>query len=38
MSSQRDSERAALEAERRELAEEPEAELEELTQLLEARG
>ncbi|KOU18849.1 membrane protein [Streptomyces sp. WM6372] len=38
VSSQRDSERAALETERRELAEEPEAELAELTGLLEARG
>ncbi|MFE2481419.1 VIT1/CCC1 transporter family protein [Streptomyces sp. NPDC059389] len=38
VSSQRDSERAALETERRELAEEPEAELAELTELLEARG
>ncbi|MFJ3200634.1 VIT family protein [Streptomyces sp. NPDC086989] len=38
VSSQRDSERAALETERRELAEEPEAELAELTDLLEARG
>ncbi|GAA0276264.1 VIT family protein [Streptomyces polychromogenes] len=38
VSSQRDSERAALELERRELAEEPEAELAELTELLAARG
>ncbi|MEU6863654.1 VIT family protein [Streptomyces sp. NPDC046876] len=38
VSSQRDSERAALDVERRELAEEPEAELEELTELLAARG
>ncbi len=38
VSSQRDSERAALEVERRELAEEPEAELDELTELLAARG
>ncbi|WP_330330077.1 VIT family protein [Streptomyces sp. NBC_00536] len=38
VSSQRDSERAALEMERRELAEEPEAELAELAGLLEARG
>lgn len=38
VSSQRDSEQAALELERRELAEEPEAELEELTDLLAARG
>ncbi|QES50447.1 hypothetical protein DEJ50_24105 [Streptomyces venezuelae] len=38
VSSQRDSERAALEEERRELAEDPEAELQELTELLAARG
>lgn len=38
VSSQRDSERAALDLERRELAEEPEAELDELTELLAARG
>lgn len=38
VSSQRDSERAALDLERRELAEEPEAELDELTDLLVARG
>ncbi|MET9963754.1 VIT family protein [Streptomyces sp. NPDC006326] len=38
VSSQRDSEEAALALERRELAEEPEAELNELTELLEARG
>ncbi|MER7763891.1 VIT family protein [Streptomyces sp. NPDC097619] len=38
VSSQRDSERAALEAERQELAEDPEAELDELTRLLAARG
>lgn len=38
VSSQRDSERAALDLERRELAEEPEAELDELTDLLAARG
>ncbi|MGW0394968.1 VIT1/CCC1 transporter family protein [Streptomyces sp. NPDC003042] len=38
VSSQRDSERAALEVERRELAEEPDAELDELTDLLTARG
>lgn len=38
VSSQRDSEQAALETERRELAEEPEAELDELTELLMARG
>ncbi|MCX4525549.1 MULTISPECIES: VIT family protein [unclassified Streptomyces] len=38
VSSQRDSERAALEVERRELAEDPDAELEELTGLLEGRG
>ncbi|MFF5702826.1 VIT family protein [Streptomyces sp. NPDC012794] len=38
VSSQRDSERAALEVERKELAEEPEAELDELTELLGARG
>ncbi|MEV8531287.1 VIT family protein [Streptomyces sp. NPDC051211] len=38
VSSQRDSERAALEVERRELAEDPEAELDELTELLAARG
>ncbi|MFF4366061.1 VIT family protein [Streptomyces sp. NPDC001594] len=38
VSSQRDSERAALDLERRELAEDPEAELTELTELLAARG
>ncbi|MFI5826014.1 VIT family protein [Streptomyces sp. NPDC051578] len=38
VSSQRDSERAALEVERRELAQEPDAELEELTALLAQRG
>lgn len=38
VSSQRDSERAALDMERRELAEEPEAELDELTDLLAERG
>ncbi|MET7682976.1 VIT family protein [Streptomyces sp. NPDC005423] len=38
VSTQRDSERAALAEERRELKEQPEAELEELTELLEARG
>ncbi|WP_420717707.1 VIT1/CCC1 transporter family protein [Streptomyces antarcticus] len=38
VSSQRDSERAALDLERRELAEEPEAELDELTDMLAARG
>ncbi|MEV7541978.1 VIT family protein [Streptomyces sp. NPDC089915] len=38
VSSQRDSERAALDLERRELAAEPEAELAELTELLAARG
>ncbi|MEU7066008.1 VIT family protein [Streptomyces sp. NPDC053429] len=38
VSSQRDSERAALEVERRELAQEPDAELEELTGLLAQRG
>jgi VIT1/CCC1 family predicted Fe2+/Mn2+ transporter len=38
VSAQRDSERAALALEERELAEEPEAELEELTQLLAQRG
>lgn len=38
VSSQRDSERAALEVERRELAQEPDAELEELTVLLAQRG
>ncbi|MFD5422785.1 VIT family protein [Streptomyces sp. NPDC127069] len=38
VSSQRDSERAALELERRELAEDPEAELIELTELLAGRG
>ncbi|WP_037890309.1 VIT family protein, partial [Streptomyces sp. NRRL S-87] len=38
VSSQRDSERAALDTERRELAEDPEAELDELTGLLAARG
>lgn len=37
VSSQRDSERAALDMERRELAEEPEAELDELTDLLAER-
>ncbi|MEU9028290.1 VIT family protein [Streptomyces sp. NPDC048383] len=38
VSSQRDSERAALEVERRELAQQPEEELDELTDLLAARG
>ncbi|MEU6365982.1 VIT family protein [Streptomyces sp. NPDC046931] len=38
VSTQRDSERAALALERRELTEQPEAELEELTELLERRG
>ncbi|MEV7614621.1 VIT family protein [Streptomyces sp. NPDC089799] len=38
VSSQRDSEQAALEQERRELAEDPEAELDELTDLLARRG
>ncbi|MFF9090704.1 VIT family protein [Streptomyces sp. NPDC014991] len=38
VSTQRDSELAALAVERRELREQPEAELEELTELLEARG
>ncbi|MFF0163948.1 VIT family protein [Streptomyces sp. NPDC005263] len=38
VSTQRDSERAALALERRELREQPEAELEELTQLLADRG
>ncbi|MFG2355579.1 VIT family protein [Streptomyces sp. NPDC048521] len=38
VSTQRDSEMAALAMERRELKEQPEAELEELTELLEARG
>jgi VIT1/CCC1 family predicted Fe2+/Mn2+ transporter len=38
VSTQRDSERAALAMERRELREQPEAELEELTGLLAARG
>lgn len=38
VSSQRDSEKAALDVERRELAESPEAELEELTGLLVGRG
>ncbi|MCF4137683.1 VIT family protein [Streptomyces sp. Tue 6430] len=38
VSTQRDSERAALALERRELLEQPEAELEELTGLLEERG
>ncbi|MFD5076933.1 VIT family protein [Streptomyces sp. NPDC058371] len=38
VSTQLDSEKAALATERRELREEPEAELEELTQLLEGRG
>ncbi|MFH9862742.1 VIT family protein [Streptomyces sp. NPDC017202] len=38
VSTQRDSERAALALERRELREQPEAELEELTGLLEERG
>ncbi|WP_133898235.1 VIT family protein [Streptomyces sp. KS 21] len=38
VSSQRDSEQAALETERQELVQEPEAELAELTELLEGRG
>ncbi|MGW1767494.1 VIT1/CCC1 transporter family protein [Streptomyces sp. NPDC002073] len=38
VSSQRDSERAALDEERRELAADPEAELDELTDLLQGRG
>ncbi|MEU5702244.1 VIT1/CCC1 transporter family protein [Streptomyces aurantiacus] len=38
VSTQRDSEKAALALERRELREQPEAELEELTELLEERG
>ncbi|ARC57910.1 hypothetical protein AS850_12570 [Frondihabitans sp. 762G35] len=38
VSSQSDSQKALIEKERRELAEDPEAELEELTQLYEARG
>ncbi|WP_330267828.1 VIT family protein [Streptomyces griseorubiginosus] len=38
VSTQRDSEKAALAQEKRELREQPEAELEELTQLLEERG
>ncbi|MFE5817446.1 VIT family protein [Streptomyces sp. NPDC056479] len=38
VSTQRDSEKAALAVEKRELRERPEAELEELTQLLERRG
>ncbi|GGS25600.1 membrane protein [Streptomyces humidus] len=38
VSTQRDSEKAALALERRELSEEPEAELDELTELLEDRG
>ncbi|MGN8048823.1 VIT1/CCC1 transporter family protein [Curtobacterium sp. 22159] len=38
VSSQRDSQRAVIEQERRELAEDPAAELEELTQLWQARG
>ncbi|MEU0414589.1 VIT family protein [Streptomyces griseorubiginosus] len=38
VSTQRDSEKAALAEEKRELREQPEAELEELTQLLEERG
>jgi vacuolar iron transporter family protein len=38
VSTQRDSEMAALAQERRELSEQPEAELEELTELLEQRG
>ncbi|MGW1159968.1 VIT1/CCC1 transporter family protein [Streptomyces sp. NPDC002513] len=38
VSTQRDSEKAALALERRELREQPEAELEELTELLERRG
>jgi VIT1/CCC1 family predicted Fe2+/Mn2+ transporter len=38
VSTQRDSERAALDVEQRELREQPEAELEELTELLQERG
>lgn len=38
VSTQRDSEKAALAVEKRELKEQPEAELEELTELLEGRG
>ncbi|WP_210506310.1 VIT family protein [Naasia sp. SYSU D00057] len=38
VSSQRDAERAMLEKERRELAEDPEAELEELTRIYEGKG
>ncbi|WSD18766.1 VIT family protein [Streptomyces phaeochromogenes] len=38
VSTQRDSEKAAIAAERRELRDQPEAELEELTELLEDRG
>ncbi|MFD9034900.1 VIT family protein [Streptomyces sp. NPDC059567] len=38
VSTQRDSEKAALDVERRELREQPEAELDELTDLLSARG
>ncbi|MFC4501716.1 MULTISPECIES: VIT1/CCC1 transporter family protein [Streptomyces] len=38
VSTQRDSEKAALDLERRELRDQPEAELEELTELLEDRG
>src|SRR4051812_21874078 len=38
VSTQRDSEKAALALERRELREQPEAELEELTEMLEQRG
>lgn len=38
VSTQRDSEMAALAVEKRELREQPEAELEELTDLLEERG
>ncbi|WP_328870410.1 VIT family protein [Streptomyces sp. NBC_00287] len=38
VSTQRDSEKAALAVEKRELREQPEAELEELTELLEGRG
>jgi len=38
VSTQRDSEKAALAQEKRELREQPEAELEELTELLERRG
>jgi VIT1/CCC1 family predicted Fe2+/Mn2+ transporter len=38
VSTQRDSEKAALDLEKRELREQPEAELEELTELLEGRG